>query len=99
MTANELIAQLQEKGVDLKSSGDRLVIDAPKGTITPEVRNALAEHKAELLVILSRPAAPVAPAAPEAPAAPQPYIATQPPAAPKLIETPVERAPVPEPRP
>src|SRR6185295_13459289 len=58
MTAHELIAQLQEKGVELKSSGDRLVIDAPKGTITPEIRSALAEHKADLLVILSQPAVP-----------------------------------------
>src|ERR1044072_8026227 len=86
MTAHELIAQLQEKGVELKSTGDRLVIDAPKGTITPEVRNALAEHKAELLVILSRPPAPGTPAV------------AGPPPAPHLLETPVERPPWPEPR-
>ena len=56
MTARELIAELQEKGVELKTSGgDRLVIDAPKGTITPELRAALAEHKAELLQILNAP--------------------------------------------
>ena len=53
MTAHELLAQLREKGVEVKTSGDdRLVIDAPKGTITEELRSALSAHKAELLQIL-----------------------------------------------
>jgi hypothetical protein len=53
MTALELLSQLREKGVELKTSGeDRLVIDAPRGTITEEFRSALAAHKAELLQIL-----------------------------------------------
>ena len=93
MTAHELIAQLQEKGVELKSSGDRLVIDAPKGTITPEIRSALAEHKADLLAILSQPAAPATQAAAEAPAAPELRAASQ------FIEAPVERTSYSEPRP
>jgi hypothetical protein len=53
MTALELLSQLREKGVELKTSGeDRLVIDAPRGTITEEFRSALTAHKAELLQIL-----------------------------------------------
>lgn len=53
MTAHELLAQLREKGVEVKTSGDdRLVIDAPRGTITEELRGALSAHKAELLQIL-----------------------------------------------
>lgn len=53
MTAHELLSQLREKGVEVKTSGDdRLVIDAPRGTITEELRSALAAHKAELLQIL-----------------------------------------------
>ncbi len=53
MTAHELLAQLREKGVEVKTSGeDRLVIDAPRGTITDELRSALAAHKAELLQVL-----------------------------------------------
>ena len=53
MTAHELLGQLREKGVEVKTSGeDRLVIDAPRGTITDELRSALAAHKAELLQIL-----------------------------------------------
>ena len=53
MTAHELLAQLREKGVEVKTSGgDRLVIDAPRGTITEELRSALAANKTELLQIL-----------------------------------------------
>jgi hypothetical protein len=53
MTAHDLLLQLREKGVEVKTSGDdRLVIDAPKGTITEELRSALSAHKAELLQIL-----------------------------------------------
>ena len=53
MTAHDLLSQLREKGVEVKTSGDdRLVIDAPKGTITEDLRSALAAHKAELLQIL-----------------------------------------------
>jgi hypothetical protein len=53
MTAHELLSQLRAKGVELKTSGgDRLIIDAPKGTITQELRDALAAYKADLLQIL-----------------------------------------------
>ena len=55
MTARELLTQLKEKSIDVKANGDRLIIDAPKGTVTPELRAALAEHKAELLKILNTP--------------------------------------------
>ncbi len=53
MTAHDLLFQLREKGVEVKTSGDdRLVIDAPRGTITEDLRSALAAHKVELLQIL-----------------------------------------------
>src|SRR4030088_1846987 len=53
MTAHDLLSQLREKGVEVKTSGDdRLVIDAPRGTINEELRSALAANKAELLQIL-----------------------------------------------
>src|SRR5437016_2478264 len=53
MTAHDLLAQLRDKSVEVKTSGDdRLVIDAPKGTVTEELRRALSAHKAELLQIL-----------------------------------------------
>lgn len=53
MTAHDLLSQLRQKGVEVNTSGDnRLVIDAPKGTITEELRSALAAHKVEILQIL-----------------------------------------------
>src|SRR5438270_2436156 len=53
MTAHELLTELRSKGVEIKaSSEDRLVIDAPKGTITEELRTALTGNKADLLTIL-----------------------------------------------
>src|SRR5437773_211231 len=55
MTAHELLTQLRAKGVEVSASGDdRLVIDAPKGTVTEELRTSLATHKAELLQILKQ---------------------------------------------
>ena len=57
MTAHELLSQLRAKGVKVSATGDgRLVIDAPKGTITEDLRSSLATHKAELLEILLKPA-------------------------------------------
>ncbi len=67
MIARNLLSELRKKGVEVKTSGDdRLVIDAPKGAITPELRNALAAHKVELLQILkseqqAQASAPIAP--------------------------------------
>jgi len=53
MTAHELLFLLRETGVEVKTSGDgRLVIDAPKGIITEDLRGALSAHKADLLQIL-----------------------------------------------
>jgi hypothetical protein len=53
MTAHDLLLELRAKGVEVKTSGDdRLVIDAPKGTITEDLKSALSAKKAELLRIL-----------------------------------------------
>src|SRR5689334_20102118 len=53
MTAHDLLSQLRAKGVDIKTSGeDRLVIDAPRGTITEELRTALSANKLALIQIL-----------------------------------------------
>jgi hypothetical protein len=55
MTAHELLLQLRAKGVEVNASGDgRLIIDAPKGTITEDLRSSLSTHKAELLEILKQ---------------------------------------------
>ncbi|MEA2204101.1 MAG: TubC N-terminal docking domain [Blastocatellia bacterium] len=54
MSAYNLLSDLRQAGVVVKASGnDRLVVDAPKGALTAEMRAALAEHKKELLAILT----------------------------------------------
>jgi len=53
MNAAELIIELEARGVLIESAGDRLRVDAPKGAITPELREALAACKAEVLAILN----------------------------------------------
>src|SRR6476659_5767811 len=91
MSPRELLVQLREKGVEIKSNGDRLLIDAPKGAITPDVRDALAANKAELLKILNTPPPVERPAAPpviEKPAPPKP-----------VAPPPAEAQPSPPPRP
>lgn len=72
MSARELLVQLREKGVDVKANGDRLVIDAPRGAITPDLRDALSANKAELLQILTAP--PIERTAPK----PDPAVAQEP---------------------
>jgi TubC N-terminal docking domain/HEAT repeats len=65
MTAETLLGQLREKGVELKmGDGDRLVIDAPRGTVTEELRAALVAHKAELLQLIEREQKPSRPVTP-----------------------------------
>jgi hypothetical protein len=57
MTAAELLAELNRRGISLRVQGDRLELDAPRGALTPELRRALADHKAELLRLLADPLA------------------------------------------
>jgi pyochelin synthetase len=52
MELNLLIDTLSLKGVKLAVNGNSLEIDAPKGAITSELRNALARHKLEILKLL-----------------------------------------------
>jgi hypothetical protein len=53
MTPADLSAALESADVRL---GLRLVVDAPAGSITPEIKAALAEHKPLLLMKLAREA-------------------------------------------
>ena len=52
MTLDELIATLQAHHILLAAIGDRLKVDAPAGTLTAELRDALAQHKTALLARL-----------------------------------------------
>ncbi len=58
MTTDELMTQLQELGVLLTGAGEALHIKAPAGALTPDLKAALAEHKAELLAQLTAGAGP-----------------------------------------
>jgi hypothetical protein len=50
MTLSELRELLDRLGIVLSVRGDRLHYQAPHGTMTPDLRATLAEHKAALLV-------------------------------------------------
>lgn len=54
MTAVELVATLQARGVELVPAGDRLRF-RPGEAVTPEERDALRRHKAEVLRLLTVP--------------------------------------------
>src|SRR5919197_4011240 len=54
VTAAELLAELQGRGVRLEAIGGRLRYDAPKGALTPELRRAMAAHKAEILGLVEQ---------------------------------------------
>lgn len=54
MDLHSLLTTLSNQGVKLSTNGTSLEIDAPKGTITPELRNSLAEHKTEILTLLQQ---------------------------------------------
>ena len=52
MTAASIHADLAARDIWLGIAGDKLRVSAPKGTMTPELRQTLADHKAELLMAL-----------------------------------------------
>src|ERR671914_71828 len=52
MNLNEVLAEISNRGVKLWAEGEELRIRAPVGRLTPVLRNALTENKAEILVLL-----------------------------------------------
>ena len=52
MNARTLLEGLRSKDVRLRVDGGRLVVDAPAGAITDEVKDTLAQHKPKLLKLL-----------------------------------------------
>jgi hypothetical protein len=53
MTAAALLAELQRRGASLTANGDKLRVEAPVGTLTPDIREALVRFKPALLAILN----------------------------------------------
>lgn len=56
MTAEALLEQLERSGLKIKASGDKLLV-APRGGLTPEVRDLLRQRKREILALLQKPVA------------------------------------------
>ena len=52
-TADALIEDLAASDVHLEACGDQLNVDAPKGTLTPELADQIRDQKPELLALLS----------------------------------------------
>ena len=52
MDLNSLLTNLSNKNIKLSVNGDSLLVDAPKGVMTLELRDSLTEHKAEILLML-----------------------------------------------
>src|SRR5438046_5763817 len=55
MTVPDLLVLVQARDIRLEAQGDRLVVDAPCGAVTPELRDQLVQHKAALLGRLAPP--------------------------------------------
>jgi hypothetical protein len=53
VTARQLLAAAQAAGIRLAARHDRLVYDAPPGTLTPALRAALTREKPALLALLT----------------------------------------------
>jgi hypothetical protein len=49
-----LLAELRQRDVRLEAEGELLRVDAPDGAVTEELRDALVEHKPNLLKLLDR---------------------------------------------
>ena len=52
MTLKNLLQALISKGVMLRVEGDALHYDAPRGALTPEVRDAMRQHKLMLVMLV-----------------------------------------------
>lgn len=52
MSAAKLIEELRSRGVLIEAAGDRIRVDAPKGAVTPELCEALADRKIEIIALL-----------------------------------------------
>ena len=54
MTSGETLAELERLGMVLEPNGNKLRYRAPQGALTPELREAITENKAEIISTLRR---------------------------------------------
>jgi len=52
VTIKDVLTIAESRGVKLRVEGNDLVFRAPKGALTPELRQAIVDHKAELVAFL-----------------------------------------------
>lgn len=52
MTLQELLAELNRLDVNLSLAGDKLHVEAPRGVLTDDLKEAMRQHKAELVALL-----------------------------------------------
>ena len=53
MNTLDLLAELKRLNVKLSLAGDKLRLEAPAGTLTPKLKEALVKHKPALMSLLS----------------------------------------------
>ena len=53
MNAKNLLARLRKLGIEVWADGQWLRYNAPKGALTPDLRTELANHKSEILALLT----------------------------------------------
>lgn len=53
MSPTEILTLARTQDIALAVQGDRLIVDAPAGVLTPELRGELVRHKAALVVLLT----------------------------------------------
>lgn len=52
MTAAALLASLRSRGISIATERGRLILDAPEGVVTLEMRGELGRNKAEIITVL-----------------------------------------------
>jgi len=55
MTLLELVDALNTRGIGLQAGDGKLIVTAPRGAATPDIRSELAARKPELITLLSNP--------------------------------------------
>lgn len=55
MSPHGVLLEAQRRGINLAAVGHSLRVDAPRGALTPELRQAIAAFKPDLLRLLSTP--------------------------------------------
>ena len=52
MTPQMVLAEVEKRGIRLRATGESILYEAPRGALTPELREAIARHKVEIMEML-----------------------------------------------